>query len=224
MSSCQMPKEEAGPPTLVLPVPPLPRPGLKRTPSWSVRSPLHALPYASSCRSEHAQVGQVGRELLRAQADLVRGDARRHRAAHLEPAARVDVQPERVEELQHRRVGQSLHGEAHREAEGVREVHRLERLPLERRLVVHEERRAKLLAKLQGPLRGEEAQLLRRGLHRRRGRARGSGGVSHRGGRRRTEASLEGEAGGDKSQHCVYRGATVPTETMAIGAMRCGVR
>mmetsp|Transcript_75948 Transcript_75948/g.183560 ORF Transcript_75948/g.183560 Transcript_75948/m.183560 type:complete len:269 (-) Transcript_75948:7-813(-) len=54
MSSCQMPKEEAGPPTLVLPVPPLPSPGLKRTPSWSVRSPLHALPYASSCRSEHA--------------------------------------------------------------------------------------------------------------------------------------------------------------------------
>jgi hypothetical protein len=39
MSSCQMPKEEDGPPTLVLPVPPEPRPGLKRRPSWSVRSP-----------------------------------------------------------------------------------------------------------------------------------------------------------------------------------------
>mmetsp|Transcript_15716 Transcript_15716/g.38954 ORF Transcript_15716/g.38954 Transcript_15716/m.38954 type:complete len:473 (-) Transcript_15716:19-1437(-) len=129
--------------------------------------------------TEVEQLGQVGRELLRAQADLVRGDARRHRPAHLVPAARVDVQPEPVEELQHRRVRQRLHGEAYGQAEGVREVERLKRLPLERRLVVHEERRAKLLAKLQGALRSEEAQLLRLG-HRRRRRASGSGGDGHR--------------------------------------------
>mmetsp|Transcript_34944 Transcript_34944/g.76885 ORF Transcript_34944/g.76885 Transcript_34944/m.76885 type:complete len:239 (+) Transcript_34944:741-1457(+) len=54
ISSCQMPKEEEGPPTLVLPVPPEPRPGLKRTPSWSPRAPRRSSPKARSWRREHA--------------------------------------------------------------------------------------------------------------------------------------------------------------------------
>ena len=49
-SSCQMPKEEDGPPTLVLPVPPEPRPGLKRRP---MSAPGKAAPNASSWESEH---------------------------------------------------------------------------------------------------------------------------------------------------------------------------
>jgi hypothetical protein len=44
-SSCQMPKLLSGPPTFVLPVPPLPRPGLNRSPTLP---PGNAAPYASS--------------------------------------------------------------------------------------------------------------------------------------------------------------------------------
>eukprot|EP00965_Chrysotila_dentata_P099297 3283094-Pleurochrysis_carterae.AAC.7 len=54
ISSCQEPKEEEGPPTQVLPVPPEPRPGLKCTPSWSPRAPRRSSPNARSWRREHA--------------------------------------------------------------------------------------------------------------------------------------------------------------------------
>eukprot|EP00962_Isochrysis_galbana_P027036 scaffold8457_cov112-Isochrysis_galbana.AAC.8 len=54
ISSYQMPNDDDGPPTLVLPVPPEPRPGLKRRPSWSVRSPRLTSPYERSCLSEQA--------------------------------------------------------------------------------------------------------------------------------------------------------------------------
>mmetsp|Transcript_10035 Transcript_10035/g.42205 ORF Transcript_10035/g.42205 Transcript_10035/m.42205 type:complete len:290 (+) Transcript_10035:260-1129(+) len=50
-SSCQIPNDEDGPPTLVLPVPPDPNPGLNRRP---ISPPGNASPNASSCDSEHA--------------------------------------------------------------------------------------------------------------------------------------------------------------------------
>mmetsp|Transcript_799 Transcript_799/g.2483 ORF Transcript_799/g.2483 Transcript_799/m.2483 type:complete len:219 (+) Transcript_799:206-862(+) len=49
--SCQMPKLLEGPPTLVLPVEPEPRPGLKRRP---MRAPGHASPKALSWAREQA--------------------------------------------------------------------------------------------------------------------------------------------------------------------------
>mmetsp|Transcript_22195 Transcript_22195/g.57021 ORF Transcript_22195/g.57021 Transcript_22195/m.57021 type:complete len:289 (-) Transcript_22195:341-1207(-) len=50
-SSCQMPNDEEGPPTLVLPVPPEPTPGLMRSPTLP---PVHARPNRSSWAREHA--------------------------------------------------------------------------------------------------------------------------------------------------------------------------
>jgi hypothetical protein len=46
-----MPNDDDGPPTLVLPVPPDPKPGLNRRPTLD---PGNMMPYASSCDSEHA--------------------------------------------------------------------------------------------------------------------------------------------------------------------------
>jgi hypothetical protein len=55
-SSNQMPKLLSGPPTFVLPVPPLPSPGLKRTPT---ELPGKAAPYASSwCRLRAREVAR----------------------------------------------------------------------------------------------------------------------------------------------------------------------
>ena len=55
--------------------------------------------------AEVEQLAEVMRRLLAAQAHLLRRDPRRHRAAHLEARARVDVQPEGVEGFEDGRVG-----------------------------------------------------------------------------------------------------------------------
>ena len=103
--------------------------------------------------AERQQLGQVSRQLLRAQADPLRRDARSDGPSHLVAAARVDVQPERVEELQHRGIGKRLHGEAHGRPVRVRELEREVGLPLQRLLIVHVEGRAELLAQLERLLR-----------------------------------------------------------------------
>lgn len=180
--SCQMPKDESGPPTLVLPVPPLPRPGLKRTPT---SAPGKARPKASSWLRLHAftrtpsltwagkrpgsssceEMQICGRELSGRRAGrgwtrLLRRNACRQRALHLVAGGGVNVQPQRVEQLQadggvsrrregglaraaprlqNRRVRAALHRVVHRQAEGVRKSERRARLQLavsERRLCV----------------------------------------------------------------------------------------
>mmetsp|Transcript_6886 Transcript_6886/g.13267 ORF Transcript_6886/g.13267 Transcript_6886/m.13267 type:complete len:229 (-) Transcript_6886:173-859(-) len=102
------------------------------------------------------------RQLLRRKRALLRRHPRRHGALDLVNGGAVKVQPHRVEQLQHRRVGAALHREAHRKAIGIGEGESSSGLLLEGLEVVGVQRRPCQGDGLLGRLRREEAERLDR--------------------------------------------------------------